>query len=127
MKRERGPRLAAVVNPDWALLELQAKFRDLETKIEELPEETPDEVIEAFVEPLVALRMQIAETPAQGISGIVVKLRQVLATITEYGSDIRSTEWDEPALRTALDAAERLARGAHVLTHDNGVKRDRPT
>ena len=29
------------------------------------------------------MRMQIAEMPAAGIGGIVVKLRQVLATITE--------------------------------------------
>ena len=106
-------------------MELQAKFRGLETKIEELPEETPDEVIEAFVDPLVALRMQIAEKPAQGITGIVVKLRQVLATMTDHGNSIRSTEWDEPTLRTALDAAERLAQGAHGLTHADGVKRDR--
>ncbi len=38
---------------------------------------------------------------------------------------IRSTEWDESTLRTALEAAERLARGAHGLTHDNEVKGDR--
>ena len=125
MKRERRSRLAAVVIPDAALLYLQAKFRYLEAKMDGLLEETPDEVIAAFAEHLVPLRMQIAETPAQGISGIVVKLRQVLATMTDYGSDIRSTELDEPTLRTALEAAERLAHGAHDLTPDDGVTRDR--
>ncbi len=66
--------------------------------------------------------MQIAEMPAAVIGGVVVKLRQVLATITELGTDIRSTEWDEPTLRTALEAAERLARGGGALIHDNAAK-----
>ena len=68
-------------------------------------------MIEAFAEDLVPLRMQIAETPAQGIGGVAVKLRQLLATMTELGSIVGSTEWDEPTLRTALQAAERLAGG----------------
>ncbi len=68
------------------------------------------------------MRMQIAETPAAGIGGIVVKLRQILATITELGTDIRSTEWDEPTLRTALEAAERLARGSGDLIHGSAAK-----
>ncbi len=66
--------------------------------------------------------MKIAEMPAAGIGGIVVKLRQVLATITDRGTDIRSTEWEEPTLRTALEAAERLGRGGAALIHDSAAK-----
>ncbi len=111
MTREQKPGLAAVVNPDTELLEIEARLRALEAKMEGLPEDTTDEVIEAFAEDLVPLRMQIAETPAQGIGGVAVKLRQLMTTITGLGSLIGSTEWDEPTVRTALEAAERLAGG----------------
>jgi len=34
----------------------------------------------------------------------------------------RSTEWDEPTLRTVLEAAERLAHGGGALIHDSVAK-----
>ncbi len=111
MTREQKPGLAAVVNPDSVLLELEARKRALEAKMEGLPEDkNVDLVIGVLADQCIPLRMQIAEMPAAGIGGVAVKLRQVLATITELGTDIRSTEWDEPTLRTALEAVERLAR-----------------
>ncbi len=122
MTREQKPHLAAVANPDAELFEIEARLRALEAKIEGLPEETPDVVIEPFVEQCVTLRMQIAKTPAQGIVGVAVKLRQLLATITELGCDFGSTEWDEATIRTALEAAERLARGGSPLIHDSAAK-----
>ncbi len=108
---ERRPHLAAVANPDAELLAIEARLRALEAKMEGLPEEkNVDLVIGVLADQCIPLRMQIAEMPAAGIGGVAVKLRQVLATITELGTDIRSTEWDEPTLRTALEAVERLAR-----------------
>ena len=111
MTREQKPHLAAVVNPDSVLFELEARQCAMVSKMETLPEETTDEEIAAFAEDLVPLRMQIAEMPAQGIGGVAVKLRQLMMTITGLGSLIGSTEWDEPTVRTALEAAERLAGG----------------
>ena len=123
MTREQKPGLAAVVNPDAELLEIEARLRALEAKMEALPEEkNVDLVIGILADQCIPLRMQIAEMPAVGIGGIVVKLRQVLATITELGTDIRTTEWDESTLRTALEAAERLARGGGALIHDSAAK-----
>ena len=122
MTREQKPHLAVVANPDAELLAIEVKLRAVEAKMEGVPEETPDLVIGVLAEQCVPLRMQIAEMPAVGIGGVVVKLRQVLATITELGTDIRSTEWDEPTLRTALEAAERLARGDGALIHDSAAK-----
>ena len=123
---ERKPHLAVMANPDAELLAIEARLRALEAKMEGLPEEkNVDLVIEILADQCIPLRMQIAEMPAAGIGGIVVKLRQVLATITDLGSDIRSTEWDEPTLRTALEAAERLARGGDALVHDNEMKSER--
>ena len=49
--------------------------------------------------------------PAVGIGGIAVKLRQLMATITELRYDFGSTEWAEATIRTTLEAAERLAGG----------------
>ncbi|MCZ6467315.1 MAG: hypothetical protein O6829_08600 [Alphaproteobacteria bacterium] len=72
-------------------------------------------------------RMLIADTPAQGIGGVAVKLRQFLATITELSAAIGSTEWDEPTIRTALEAAEHLARDGGYLAGDgaqNGSRLD---
>ncbi len=120
MTREQKPHMAAVANPDAELLEIEARLRALEAKMEGLPEETPDVVIEPFVEQCVTLRMQIADTPAHGIGGVAVKLRQLLATITELGCDIGSTEWHEATMRTALEAVERLARSG-VLIHDSAA------
>ena len=119
MTREQKPHLVAVANSDAELLAIEARLRALEAKMEGLPEEeNVDLVIGVLAEQCVPLRMQIAEMPAAGIGGIVVKLRQVLATITELGTDIRSTEWDEPTLRTALEAAERLARARYPAGDD---------
>ncbi len=111
MTREQKHGLAAVVNPDAELLEIEARLCAMVSKMETLPEETTDEEIAAFAEDLVPLRMRIAEMPAQGIGGVAVKLRQLMTTITGLGSLIGSTEWDEPTVRTALEAAERLAGG----------------
>ena len=112
MTREQKLHLAAVVNPDSALLELEARKRALEAQMQALPEDkNVDLVIGILFEDFVPLRMQIAETPAQGIGGVAVKLRQLMTTITGLGSLIGSTEWDEPTVRTALEAAERLAGG----------------
>ncbi len=122
MTRERKPRLAAVVNPECVLLELEAGLRALESKLQTLPEETPDLVIETLTNQFVSLRLQIAKMPAQGIGGAAVKLRQLLAAITEIGADIGSTLADEPTVRTALEAAERLARDSGALIHDSAAK-----
>ena len=112
MTREQKPHLAAVANPDSALLELEARKRALEAQMQALPEDkNVDLVIEILFEDFVPLRMQIADTPAHGIGGVAVKLRQLLATKTELGCDFGSTEWDEATLRTALEAVERLADG----------------
>ncbi len=112
MTREQKPHLAAVVNPDAELLVIEARLRALEAKMEGLPEEkNVDLVIGILFEDFVPLRMQIADTPAHGIGGVAVKLRQLLATTTELGCDFGSTEWDEATLRTALEAVERLAGG----------------
>ncbi len=120
---ERRPHLAVVANSDAELLETEARLRALEAKMEGLPEEkNVDLVIGVLADQCIPLRMQIAEVPAVGIGGIVVKLRQVLATITDLGTDIRTTEWDEPTLRTALEAAERLARGGGEPAGDDARK-----
>ncbi len=116
MTREQKLHLAAVVNPDSALLELEARKRAREAQMRVLPEDkNVDLVIEFLCEDFVPLRMQIAEMPAHGIGGVAVKLRQLLATITELGCALGSTEWDQATLRTALEAVERLAGGGdHV-------------
>ena len=112
MTREQKLHLAAVVNPDSALLELEARKHALEAQMESLPEDkNVDLVIGILFEDFVPLRMQIAEMPAHGIGGVAVKLRQLLATITELGCALGSTEWDKATLRTALEAVERLAGG----------------
>ena len=112
MTREQKPHLAAVANPDAELLEIEARKRALEAKMEGLPEDKNVDLVIGFLfEDFVPLRMQIADTPAHGIGGVAVKLRQLLATKTELGCDFGSTEWDEATLRTALEAVERLAGG----------------
>ncbi len=68
-------------------------------------------MIGILFEDFVPLRMQIVDTPAHGIGGVAVKLRQLMATSTELGYDFGSTEWAEATIRTALEAAERLAGG----------------
>ncbi len=111
MTREQKPHLAAVANPDAELLAIEARRRALEAKIVTLPEETPDLVIETLTNQSIVLSMQIARTPAQGIGGIAVKLRQLMATITELRYDFGSTEWAVATIRSALEAPERLAGG----------------
>ncbi len=112
MTREQKPGLAAVVNPDAELLAIEARKRALEAKMEALPEDKNVDLVIGFLfEDFVPLRMQIADTPAHGIGGIAVKLRQLLATIAEPGYDFGSTKWAEATIRTALEAAERLAGG----------------
>ena len=101
------------------MLEIEARLRALEAKMEGLPEEkNVDLVIGILFEDFVPLRMQIADTPAHGIGGVAVKLRQLLATTTELGCDFGSTEWDEATLRTALEAVERLAGGGYPAGDD---------
>ncbi len=126
MTREQKPGLAAVANPDAELLEIEARKRALEAKMQALPEDkNVDLVIAILFEDFVPLRMQIADTPAYGIGGVAVKLRQLLATTTELGCDFGSTEWDEATLRTALEAVERLAGGGDP-TSDGAPKGGMP-
>ena len=121
MTREQKLHLAAVVNPDSALLELEARKRALEAQMQALPEDkNVDLVIEILFEDFVPLRVQIAEMPAHGIGGVAVKLRQLLATITELGCDFGSTEWAVATIRSALEAAERLAGGGDPAGDDVG-------
>lgn len=112
MTGEQKLHLAAVVNPDAALLELEARKRAREAQMRALPEDkNVDLMVDILCEDFVPLRMQIAEMPAHGIGGVAVKLRQFLETKTEMRCPFGSTEWDETTLRTALEAVERLAGG----------------